>query len=345
LAAIPLCVLAGTLVLNVWVGYVQTITGAWNHLTEGPLPDEMDFEAAFAQAKAGHVPATGAVIRIDSGQANSGFRHRGELVYLPPIWFQLNRPPLPMVVMIGGSMGTSSDWVRAGAAASTADAFAKEHGGSAPILAFPDVNGAFNNDTECVNGDRGNAADHIIKDFVPYVSSTFGVGSDRDSRAIAGWSMGGTCAVMLTTLHPEMFSAFMDMDGDLGPNSGNRQQTIDRLYGGHADEWKRVDPMSILKQNGDYSSVSGYFAVEGDGSSSYTLTPELPQGFISPTAHVEAARALCALGRANGMTCAVVVHPGKHDWQFAAEVFKVALPWLAGELGVPTVEKVPLPTD
>ncbi len=50
---------------------------------------------------------------------------------------------------------------------STADEFAAVHGGYAPVLVFVDPTGAFRNDTECVNGRRGNAADHLTKDVVP----------------------------------------------------------------------------------------------------------------------------------------------------------------------------------
>ena len=71
-------------------------------------------------------------------------------------------------------MTASSDWLRRGEAAETADAFAEVHGGSAPIMVFPDLNGMFDKDTECVNGTRGNAADHLTKDVVPYVISGFG---------------------------------------------------------------------------------------------------------------------------------------------------------------------------
>ena len=31
-----------------------------------------------------------------------------------------------------------------------------------------------------------------------------------------------------------MFSAFEDIAGDFAPNSGNKAQTIDRLFGGNA---------------------------------------------------------------------------------------------------------------
>ena len=79
------------------------------------------------------------------------------------------------------------------------------------MLVFVDATGAFSNDTECVNGVHGNAADHLTKDVVPYLVSNFGVQSGRDGWGIVGWSMGGTCAVGLTLMHPDMFRSFVDV--------------------------------------------------------------------------------------------------------------------------------------
>ena len=184
----------------------------------------------------------------------SGFRHRGELVYLPPAWYATNPPPkLPTVMMIGGEFNTPADWLRTGRAMKMLDDFAAAHHGNAPVVVFVDPGGAFNNDTECVNGSRGNSADHLTKDVVPYMVSKFGVSADRANWGIVGWSMGGTCAVDLAVMHPDMFSAFEDIAGDIGPNSGNKDQTIARLFGGNADAWAAFDPTTVITKHGPYT--------------------------------------------------------------------------------------------
>ena len=183
------------------------------------------------------------MVSVDISDAASGFRHRGELVYLPPAWYATNPPPkLPTLMMIGGEFNTPADWLRTGQAIKTIDDFAAAHRGYAPVLVFVDPGGAFNNDTECVNGSRGNSADHLTKDVVPYMVSKFGVSPDPAKWGIVGWSMGGTCAVDLAVMHPDMFSAFEDIAGDIGPNSGTKDQTIARLFGGNADAWAAFDP-------------------------------------------------------------------------------------------------------
>ena len=222
-SAVPLCLLCAALALNLWVGYFPTVQTAWNQLTAGPLPDQTDQVTVTAMQTAGQGPRQG---RRGAGQ----HQRRGVGVQtprrtrLPAAGLVATNPPprLPTVMMIGGEFNTPADWLRAGNAVKTIDDFAAAHGGNAPVLVFVDSGGAFNNDTECVNGTRGNAADHLTKDVVPFMISNFGVSPDRANWGIVGWSMGGTCAVDLTVMHPDMFSAFEDIAGDLGPNSGHQ---------------------------------------------------------------------------------------------------------------------------
>jgi S-formylglutathione hydrolase FrmB len=276
------------------------------------------------------------------------------LVYLPPAWFRSDPPPsLPAVMMIAGEFNTPADWLRTGGAVKTIDDFATTHGGNAPVFVFVDSGGSFNNDTECVNGSRGNAADHLTKDVVPFVVSQFGVSPASASWGVVGWSMGGTCAVDLTVMHPELFSAFVDIAGDLGPTAGTKDQTIARLFHGDANAWAAFDPTTVISRHGPYQGVSGWFAISNTpvtqkrrpnpGSDAVGLGGRDAAG--NPGDQVQAANSLCALGEANGIACAVVSSPGKHDWPFAKNAFASSLPWLAGQLGTPGVPPIPLPVN
>jgi len=329
-AAVPLCALCAALAVNLWTGYLPTMQTAWGQLTAGPLPDQTDMATVAAFQVRHAVPRNGSLVPVDTGDAGSGFTHRGELVYLPPAWFASDPPPrLPTVMMIGGELNTPADWARAGNAVQTADAFAATHGGNAPVLVFADVGGTFNNDTECVNGRRGKVADHLVNDVVPAMISKFGVSPDPANWGVVGWSMGGTCAVDLTVMHPDRFSAFEDIAGDLSPNSGTKAQTIERLFGGDAAAYAAFDPTTVINRHGPYTGVSGWFSVNGAGTS-------------PPPQTAAAAQSLCTLGASRGIDCAVVSRPGQHDWPFAASAFAEALPWLAGQIGTPGVPRTML---
>ncbi|BBY67309.1 alpha/beta hydrolase [Mycolicibacterium helvum] len=351
--AIPLCALATALMLNLWVGYFPTVQTAWNQMTAGPLPDQTD-RATVTQMVVQHaVPAQGTVVPVTIPSDSSHFAHRQELVYLPPAYYATNPPPkLPTVMMIGGEFNTPADWLRAGNAIKTIDDFAAAHHGNAPVFVFVDSGGSFNNDTECVNGPRGNSADHLTKDVVPFMVSNFGVSTDRTNWGVVGWSMGGTCAVDLTTMHPDMFSTFEDIAGDYAPNSGTKTQTITRLFGGNAAAYADFDPATIMTRHGLYQGLSGWFAISGNPSAQRTPPTVLDAGASglggrdaapSPGDPTAAANALCGVGSANGIDCAVVAEPGKHDWPFAARAFASALPWLAGQVHTPGVASVALP--
>jgi S-formylglutathione hydrolase FrmB len=354
LMAVPLCLLSAALTLNLWVGYFPTVQTAWDQITAGPLPHQTDAAGVAAMSAAGLTPAHGIVVPVTISEEASHFKHRGEVVYLPPAWFSSSPPPpLPTVMMIGGEFNTPADWLRAGNAAKTIDDLAATHGGNAPVFVFVDSGGAFNNDTECVNGNRGNAADHLTKDVVPFMVSKFGVSREAANWGIVGWSMGGTCAVDLTVMHPELFSAFVDISGNLGPETGTKAQTIARLFGGNADAWAAFDPTTVIAKHGRYSGVSGWFDVSANTppkrrhgisvTDAGDTTPTSRQA--KPGDQTAAAESLCELGRANGINCTIVAQPGKHDWPFASNAFASALPWLAGRLGTPGVPQIPSPSS
>jgi S-formylglutathione hydrolase FrmB len=271
-------------------------------------------------------------------------RHRKEFVYLPPAWYSTSPPPpLPTVMMIGGQFNTPADWIRQGDAVSTIDRFAAAHGGYAPVLVFVDTGGSFNNDTECVNGPRGKAADHLTRDIPSFMETRFGVSRHSSNWGIVGFSMGGTCAVDLTVMHPDLFSSFVDIGGDRRPTAGTREQTIARLFGGDAAAFEAFDPGTVISRHETYRGVSGWFAVATVTAADHPTSTSPGAAGHESGAEAQAARTLCALGTAKGITCAVTAFAGKHNWPFAADVFAASLPWLAGQLSTPAVTREPLP--
>src|ERR1700743_756199 len=87
LLSVPLCLLSAGLTLNLWVGYFPTVQTAWDQLTAGPLPHQTDAAGVAAMAAAGLPPAHGIVVPVTISENASHFKHRGEVVYLPPAWF------------------------------------------------------------------------------------------------------------------------------------------------------------------------------------------------------------------------------------------------------------------
>jgi S-formylglutathione hydrolase FrmB len=351
--AIPLALLCALLVLDQWVGYYPSLQRAWGDLTAGPLPDEID--AGDLAALRNTHQDTGKLVGVDIPDGGSRFTHRREYVYLPPAWFARSvAPKLPAVMMIAGEFSNPTNWIRTGNAITVVDDYAKAHGGEAPVLVFPDSSGSFNNDTECVDGPRGNAAQHLTKEVRPYVVSQFGTSAAPSDWGVVGWSMGGTCAIDLTLMHPDLFATFEDIGGDRGPNSGTKQQTIDRLYGGDAAAWDTFDPRTVMTKHGPYTGVAGYFDDSQEPPDDKTKNlPDHPQQRAAPVGfggHDDADEFrekgalpdLCAAATAVDVGCTLRVYPGYHTWQFAARAFSDAFGWIAGRVHVPAPGPAPV---
>ena len=92
---------------------------------------------------------------------------------------------------------------------------------------------------------------------------------------------------------------------------------------------------TVITKHGRYTGLAGWFDVNGS-----TATIQRAKND-----QAAAANSLCGLGAANGIDCAVVSQPGKHDWPFASHAFAAALPWLAGQIGTPDVPPTPLPAQ
>lgn len=351
LVTVPMCVLATATAVNASLSYLPTVGMAWQWAT-GKQPSQwIDQTKLRVMQQEGIRPARGTVVSITTPSDISGFPHRNELVYLPPAWFTSNPPPpLPVVMVIGPEFSTPPDWLLYARGLEILDEFALRHRGSAPVVVFPDTSGSFTNDTECVNGPRGNAADHITKEFVPYVISNFGVRADAAGWGIAGWSTGGTCSIMFLVRQPEMFSAIVALDGQLGPNAGPKNQTIARLFGGDAEAWAAFDPKTVVERHGPYQDKAAWIGVSQDVPTTHFPAGNIP---LPPEAladwdtrseeHAKTAGQLCTLFGANGIDCSVVGYSGGHDYASAAAGFATALPWLAGRLGTPGVPAIPLP--
>jgi S-formylglutathione hydrolase FrmB len=351
LLSVPLCLLCTALAVNLWLAYFPTVQSVWDRATGSEPARWIDMSTLADMQHNGVIPTQGVVVKVTTPDTNSGFAHRQEYVYLPPAWFKNNPPTqLPAVMMFNGEFGRPDDWLRSAHVLETLDDFTARHGGNAPVVVFPDVGGQFSNDTECVNGPRGNAADHLIKDVVPYVISAFGVSPKPENWALAGWSSGGTCALMLAVMHPELFSAIVDIDGQLGPNAGTREQTIARLFDGDPDAWKAFDPRSVIIQHGRYDRMSAWFGVSTDTQPEYhkgehTGAPPnaSPDWDTNTEDHTVIAHSLCSLVSSYGIECAVVNTHASHDLAGAGYAFADALPWLASRIGTPGARPIPLP--
>jgi S-formylglutathione hydrolase FrmB len=314
--AVVLLLASGAQAVNAYYGYFPTLGEALG----GPAPDEDSLASADAGAASGDIPANGQVVPIDLPGTASGFAARQALVYLPPAWSARPRPALPVVMLLHGTPGAPTDWTFGGMAQATADAWAAGHGGNAPVLVMPDINGSLTGDTECVDSPLGNVETYLTVDVPAAVQQNFGTVAPGPGWAVAGLSEGGTCSIMLALRHPTLFSAFGDFGGLVGPRVGETNSdvadTVAQLFGGSQQAFAAHEPSDLLKAQ-RFPGLGGWFQV-GTGDA-------------EPLAAI---RQLAPLSTAAGIQTCLVTMPGQgHTFDVWSAAFRQSLPWLAGRLG------------
>ena len=85
------------------------------------------------------------------------------------------------------------------------------------IVVMPDAGTAYGGAWYANSPVNGNHQDYIVQDLVGYIDGTYRTVTTRDSRGIAGQSMGGHGALSLAMTHPEVFGAV----AALSPGSSN----------------------------------------------------------------------------------------------------------------------------
>jgi S-formylglutathione hydrolase FrmB len=239
----------------------------------------------------------------------SSFHARPAQVYLPPAWFSVPRPSLPVIELLHGTPGTPEDWTRAGAADVTADAWAAAHDGVAPIIVMADENGGFLGDSECVDGAAGRAETYLTEDVPSWAVANLGASADRRQWVIAGNSEGGFCALDLALRHPDRFATFLDFGGLGRPT---RRGGSLRLFRGSRQRRLEHQPGYLLRHY-QGPPLSGWFEVGGaDGGTTVAV------------------RHMFKATQAAGIDTHLVVLPGAHHtWRVWRQALIDAFPFAA----------------
>ena len=174
-------------------------------------------------------------IRTDTLWSPSLGARKALVVYLPPSYDVHRRTRFPLLVYLHGRTGNERDWVSAGRLNRTMDSLVRE-GAPEAIIAMPDgddgwyttwnqlgdVNACIADTvrrepaaTFCVPWTRYD--DYIARDIVDHMDATYRTLARRESRGIAGLSMGGFGALALALQYPDVFAAAASHSGVVSP--------------------------------------------------------------------------------------------------------------------------------
>ncbi|HEX2895212.1 MAG TPA: alpha/beta hydrolase-fold protein [Marmoricola sp.] len=264
-------------------------------------------------------PTQGQVISVAIPGGTTGFRARRASIYLPPVLAQAPQTTLPVLMLLHGVPGRPSSWLDMGGLAQTMDAFAATHGGLAPIVVMPDINGSFRSDTECVNGRLGKVEDYLTRVVPDYVRAHLPAADPGQHWAIAGLSEGATCSLMLGLRHTPLFSTVVFFSGLPRPTVGrtdNAAATIRQLFRGSRSAYNHHDPLWLMR-HATYPSLAMWLEAGAQDA----------QGRASVAAVAAAAR--------NAHAATVVRStPGSHQWPVWQASLRQAMPWVWARIGL-----------
>jgi S-formylglutathione hydrolase FrmB len=257
--------------------------------------------------------ARGTLITRTIPGTTSRFAARRAVIYLPPILRKQPHLHLPLLVLLHGVPGGPADWTELGGLPTTADTFAATHGGRAPIVVMPDINGSPHSDSECIEVRGASVERYLTVDLPRWVLSHLPVSADRRHWAVGGVSEGGTCALILSLRHPAMYPTFVDLSGLSRPTAARHDdpaQTIATLFGGSRAAYDAHDPLWLLARQ-RYPQLAGWLACGWRDDETCTA-----QAVVASAAQ-----------RA-GIAVAASALPGAHGWTLWSRAFAPALPWL-----------------
>ncbi|WP_024793516.1 alpha/beta hydrolase [Tomitella biformata] len=262
------------------------------------------------------MPSVGSVTTAAIPATASGFTARPAEVYVPPAYFTARRPLLPVLVLLAGQPGGPGDWFAGGNLERTMNNFAHAHQGLAPIVVVADGTGSEFANPLCVDSHLGNVATYLTVDVPAWITGSFEVDPDHKAWAIGGLSYGGTCALQMSTLKPEVYPTFINLSGQLEPTLGDHNTTVDQVFGGNAAAFAAVNPMDLMKSR-SYPNVGGYFVV-GAGDDQYKA----------------GLRTVYEAAKAAGMDVQFDEVPGGHSFDVWSRGLADSLPFISHRMGL-----------
>lgn len=128
-------------------------------------------------------------------------------VYLPPD-YETSRRSYPVLYLLHGYSGDETVWIQFGEANSIADRGINNGDFPPCIIIMPD--GKVTLYCNSIDG-KDPWEDMFIDEFIPYIEKEYRIRPKKEFRAIAGNSMGGNGALMLSMRHTDLFSSCLAM--------------------------------------------------------------------------------------------------------------------------------------
>jgi S-formylglutathione hydrolase FrmB len=136
---------------------------------------------------------------------------RGVFVYLPPSYASAPNRRYPVVYFLHGYYATAEAYWKLMTVPPTADKVMDSGTVREMILVNPDAHTLYDGSMYSDSPTTGNWERYITHDLVAYIDSHYRTIANRDSRGLAGHSMGGYGTLRLAMKYPEIYSSIYAM--------------------------------------------------------------------------------------------------------------------------------------
>jgi len=138
-------------------------------------------------------------------------------IYLPS-GYNSGNTRYPVVYYLHGYTGDDKSWVNLFGIRNVMDELVDQSKVQEMIIVMPNAHNRYDGSWYANSSVAGNYEDYIIQDLVGFIDSKYRTLPKRESRAIAGGSMGGHGAMKLAIKHPDIYSAVVSHSGVLSLN-------------------------------------------------------------------------------------------------------------------------------
>ncbi len=154
---------------------------------------------------------TGSLFAVPHGKVLEGLAFNSELlnkdvnyaIYLPPDYDASTRK-YPVVYLLHGYTDDESGWIQFGEVNLAADNAIESRDIPPMIIVMPDAGVTwYMNDYQ----NKEPWEDMFIKEFIPFIESTYRIRAKKEFRGVSGLSMGGFGTLLYAMRYPDMFTA------------------------------------------------------------------------------------------------------------------------------------------
>lgn len=174
-------------------------------------------------------------------------------VYLPPD-YETSERSYPILYLLHGYSDDETGWIQFGEANSIADRGIANGDFPPCIIVMPDGKVGW-----YINNFKGDDPweDMFVKEFIPFIEEKYRIRSKKEFRAIAGLSMGGNGALLLSMRNPDLFSSCVAMSAGTFTdeeiiNNNQYDRYFKDIYGPKpkdkvSNHWKANSPLHLLE--------------------------------------------------------------------------------------------------